>query len=1004
MDNINNHNNNYLNNTNRITTFNNNEDYNKNNINLKSNSLYNDSNKYILNSYTLGYNLDTNSFDKKKDCHTNFQSNSNNFNTSNIKSIDLINDKENLKNNISNNINNNLDNTLTNTSNVNNGNLNLNIVKEDICEILCNELRNNKTDLNLKTISFYKDIFNNLTSNNNCIRELEKKICCKASKSELNTGLSIKSNITDTIRSYNELNTKLETKANIDDINRFISFKDVNNVIEALNINSINNDIKFIKDFLDDNIIDTLNELTKKVNNIEDTLIKKNLNNCKLNDNNNSDNVEFEISNIYKELDKKANIDELNALTNNKANKAYVLEAIHRKADKEELSKIEGELKKSFDNMFKDINNILDDRFKKDKEEITLNISEIIKDKNKEYLSTGINNNIDKLSYDVNILNNKYNAILNDINNNSNKINENKNYITLYVEKIEDKLNVLNNEYLDLFNNKKDLSSSIKNINTKITSIQNETDKLIENINKDMQFINKSFISFSDENKSLNNKLKNFEENFNNFIELNLQNICNVKKEILNKAKCNDNDFKNILNNMNNKITAIENTFSESISKSSQSTISALDILSDKIQNEEKKIKDLKDNINKTNSYVSDKISSLENLYSNSKYITTIEYDIQVSNFKKEINTLINNKINDVYNKDTKDLVENYVRDIIEETEELRKCFNENKDKLTVLNDKILSFADKEYVNKTVNNNIDDIVINELKILDNKINNKLDITEFENHIESYDSLINKNVNKQNLSNDLNDKNNINNDLINIVNTKADIEDVNKALKNIYNELDSKLNIEEINEELEFIKNNIDNINKLETYDNNNKCILISKLSNLKNGIAFMWNSLISNDNYITSNNSSFIEITSCGYYFLKLKIICDLNFNNKDENKKHLQYIQILVNGNIYNTHYLSNLKLPDLNYNTSESALKFNYGNNKEPLKVSTNKEIHNSLNQTTYMSNFITINSVIKINSKSKVSFLVNSNCNLKYNTIEDSIVILKIKKLNYNYQNNQ
>ena len=57
------------------------------------------------------------------------------------------------------------------------------------------------------------------------IRELERVIPTKCNKSELNAGLSLKSNTADVSRTIAELSTQIDSKLNLDDIQRMLDEK-----------------------------------------------------------------------------------------------------------------------------------------------------------------------------------------------------------------------------------------------------------------------------------------------------------------------------------------------------------------------------------------------------------------------------------------------------------------------------------------------------------------------------------------------------------------------------------------------------------------------------------------------------------------------------------------------------------------------------------------------------------------------------------------------------------
>lgn len=57
------------------------------------------------------------------------------------------------------------------------------------------------------------------------IRELEKQIVTKASKSELNSGLNIKANVADVMRTFSEVASSIESRPTMEEIHSFLDEK-----------------------------------------------------------------------------------------------------------------------------------------------------------------------------------------------------------------------------------------------------------------------------------------------------------------------------------------------------------------------------------------------------------------------------------------------------------------------------------------------------------------------------------------------------------------------------------------------------------------------------------------------------------------------------------------------------------------------------------------------------------------------------------------------------------
>jgi len=57
------------------------------------------------------------------------------------------------------------------------------------------------------------------------MKELEKQISNKASKNELNSGLNIKANVADVMRTFSEVASSIETRPTIEEMNALIDEK-----------------------------------------------------------------------------------------------------------------------------------------------------------------------------------------------------------------------------------------------------------------------------------------------------------------------------------------------------------------------------------------------------------------------------------------------------------------------------------------------------------------------------------------------------------------------------------------------------------------------------------------------------------------------------------------------------------------------------------------------------------------------------------------------------------
>jgi hypothetical protein len=57
------------------------------------------------------------------------------------------------------------------------------------------------------------------------MKELEKQLSNKASKNELNSGLNIKANVADVMRTFSEVASSIETRPTIEEVNGLLDEK-----------------------------------------------------------------------------------------------------------------------------------------------------------------------------------------------------------------------------------------------------------------------------------------------------------------------------------------------------------------------------------------------------------------------------------------------------------------------------------------------------------------------------------------------------------------------------------------------------------------------------------------------------------------------------------------------------------------------------------------------------------------------------------------------------------
>ena len=86
--------------------------------------------------------------------------------------------------------------------------------------------------------STFKALCEVVRSQGIAIRELEKQITTKASKSELNSGLSLKANVADVMRTFSEVASSIENRPTVDEVHHFMEDK-VNRSDMQVRINNL---------------------------------------------------------------------------------------------------------------------------------------------------------------------------------------------------------------------------------------------------------------------------------------------------------------------------------------------------------------------------------------------------------------------------------------------------------------------------------------------------------------------------------------------------------------------------------------------------------------------------------------------------------------------------------------------------------------------------------------------------------------------------------------------
>ena len=158
----------------------------------------------------------------------------------------------------------------------------------------------------------FKALTDTVRSQGNAISELEKQITNKASKVELNSGLNIKANVADVMRSFSEITSNIENKPSFDEVQSYLDEKISKADFQHLVVNKANID-------------DVRHMIDTKLNNVH---VNEDLNT-----------LNMKIDDLYKEFTKKLQsfTTEFSDSLSSKANKEQFTGFLHRKANKTDM-------------------------------------------------------------------------------------------------------------------------------------------------------------------------------------------------------------------------------------------------------------------------------------------------------------------------------------------------------------------------------------------------------------------------------------------------------------------------------------------------------------------------------------------------------------------------------------------------------------------------------------------------------------------------------------------
>ena len=789
---------------------------------------------------------------------------------------------------------------------------------------------------------------------------------------------------------FNENNNIEESNENLSEINNLNIHNDNYFMIEK-----IKNDYEKLLNEKNENISNFINDLANENTNLKEEYFKLNKEKNEMENKiliyektypiiseNYFENNENEIKEKLKELENKYNEEKKNTENNfSEINNKYI-------TNKEEISN--EELETILNDYQKQILNIKEIKFNKEKSNIILSIQNDFYKKEKENIKIILINEKFKLLNLIRDIENKYEKEILNLKNTKNNIFEsnsyfiNKNKISEEIKKMNDltfeKEQLLINNYC-LNNKNKELSNLIEEINLEKERVNNSNNEIVNNykiILKEKNIL---------ENK-LNIRIKENQNLFNQINELRKENI-----EI--KNKLNTNDFKTQINESNYKkeIEILKET-NEIIKTELNNILNNKDNIINEITNKKNELEENNEKINNEYNLIktefdiikAENIKLKSDLYSNNIKIKNIE----------NMSLLLKEK-NEKYEKENKDYINNYskIENELKEYKEKNKNLEEENSKFKNENE----INSKNLIElKSANEGLS----KQLKLVNESLNPIQLKQTSQNQEKQFEEILTK-VNHENSS------------------LKNQLEEFYSQLEekqNLINQIYSKYNLYE-NKTINFEKKNIQNegiyLLKIIDYDMQN---LVSdansgknlkdklnekenEINNLKNKISSlikMKTSFLSN-NY-TSNIQNLSSISQIQLYEKVIKYIHYLNIIHElQEIKNSMKYeneIKNILNSN------LNKEEIDKLNLNINNKLSDLN--NNIDEIK----KNIENdSVYFEQRLKNLINIEEIKKcINEIQKQYENIISNLFesfLTYNAsdkdTENIILLLKIPVINYN-----
>ncbi|EAR84714.1 hypothetical protein TTHERM_00637160 (macronuclear) [Tetrahymena thermophila SB210] len=651
------------------------------------------------------------------------------------------------------------------------------------------------------------------------IREIERQLPTKASKSEMNTQLAQKANITEVSRTIAEIAQGIDNKICYDDLQLmlkdFVSKNDLQYQLSSkVNIEEVRSLLQTKASNMD--LKQELQLLNVKFEELQREFAKKAATNVQHKD------IEYVIS----QLELKANVQDVNEALETKANKASVSNALHRKANKVD---IENQYAKKQD--IANIGNLLNNMDEKAEYSSIEKIMQILNNKVDKSDFAQLCNTLDQQGGDpkeVQLLKNEFSSF---------KSNFSQIDRQLGLDKIRADINGLDQTIQALIQNNLGGVQSDK----VLLSLEKKCDvsQAFDLVNKAKNDFQDSLIKIQDE-QSKSQQI--FTDKYFKILE-------SVKDEIIN--------LKDQLNHSNEERYQTEQQLTDYIKQQSELVQSDLMQEIDKVYNELDEVRKQIDDVSSL------KIDKKEHGEFKSKVMGILEDKVDLSEVQQALNVCqadISARFVE-YKEEMKLKLKNVEGDILNAVSKKANL----QDIQDILNSKVDASMVQQIISKRANSK----EVEALRVIVDKISvdieEKLTVNDFENHVlqtkNALDAIQKDMILKANIK-----------DVCALLDTKANIDDMNKALTEIYKDLDSKSSQEDLN----IIINDQAIINESLCTEN-----IVGrwtwKSQNLKQGNLVPWESQVVNtlpDNFQWEKDKSYIMCVTPGLYQVSFGFFC----------------------------------------------------------------------------------------------------------------------------------